>query len=93
LTYEIGNRMAYSHFPNMGYAYHHKYTYYQNLIEYDQINDFHFKSDSFVKPSYMVNITVPDISIWEEKLFNLTNTNKILIEKLPKLSLGRGILM
>jgi hypothetical protein len=57
------------------------------------LNDFPFKSKSFVKPSYLVNITSPVVSTWEEDLFKLYGTDAVLIEKLPKMSLGHGILM
>ena len=63
------------------------------MREFDSLNDFPFKSKSFVKPTYLVNITTPVVSKWEEELYSLHGSNAVLIEKLPKMSLGHGILM
>jgi hypothetical protein len=41
----------------------------------------------------MINVTIPEVNEWENELFKLYNTNIVLIEKLPKMSLGNGILM
>ena len=91
--HDDNNKLMYSHFPGMGWAYHHKYSYLKNLREFDSMNNFSFKSSSFIKPSYLVNVTIPEINEWEEKLFNLYNTDAVLIEKLPTMSLGQGIRM
>ena len=93
MYYKEEGRLCLSHYPAMGYAYHHKYTWARNLKEFDELNDFYFKSKDFTKPSYMINVTVPEVNEWENELFKLYGKDVILIEKLPKMSLGNGIIM